>query len=202
MTELMPHVFITQGDITHLACDAWLLPTDADLSVRPNWLEAAEGLQEAVEQLSQKDRDRLRGDQAVPVFAGRDGPIPVLTPVPLYGIESPEDYEPAITSFVTSAIAALGTWRARKAPLRLLAMPAFGTGRGGAAHIPGPTLQALLHVASREARANDVDIVIVLREPEADFIQSRRRADPARWWPSLSPDQRENGTPRCKGGGR
>lgn len=191
MIDPTPHVFITQGDITHLVCDAWLLPTDARVDIRPSWLEAVPELIEARRRLSDEEHDRLRRNQAVPVLRDKGGPMPVLTPVPLHGITSPDEYAPAIASFVTSALEALGTSRTRKSPLRLLAMPAFGTGAGGAAHIPGPTLQALLDVASREAHANRVDIVIVLREAEADFTQSRRREDPARWWPSLSPEQRD-----------
>lgn len=33
------HVFIVRGDLTRLACDAWLLPTDKQLTVTPDWLD-------------------------------------------------------------------------------------------------------------------------------------------------------------------
>jgi hypothetical protein len=33
------HLFITQGDLTELACHAWLVPSDALLHVREHWLK-------------------------------------------------------------------------------------------------------------------------------------------------------------------
>src|SRR5437762_728312 len=35
---MMGHVFLVQGDLTRLACESWLLPTDAALKVEPHWL--------------------------------------------------------------------------------------------------------------------------------------------------------------------
>src|SRR3954447_6950141 len=32
------HVFIVHGDLTHLACDDWLLPTDRALTLTDAWL--------------------------------------------------------------------------------------------------------------------------------------------------------------------
>src|SRR5437868_13838680 len=32
------HVFVVHGDLTHLACDDWLLPTDRDLTLTEAWL--------------------------------------------------------------------------------------------------------------------------------------------------------------------
>src|SRR4051794_38206806 len=32
------HVFVVHGDLTHLACDDWLLPTDRDLTLTDAWL--------------------------------------------------------------------------------------------------------------------------------------------------------------------
>src|SRR4051812_40314559 len=31
------HLFITRGDIRRLACQAWLLPTDRDVTIEPIW---------------------------------------------------------------------------------------------------------------------------------------------------------------------
>jgi hypothetical protein len=35
------HLFIVQGDLTRLACDAWLLPTGRSLLIRNHWLRDA-----------------------------------------------------------------------------------------------------------------------------------------------------------------
>ena len=35
------HLFVTQGDLAQLACDAWALPTDADGWVTARWFNAA-----------------------------------------------------------------------------------------------------------------------------------------------------------------
>src|SRR3954453_14930876 len=32
------HVFVVHGDLTHLACDDWLLPSDRDLTLTDAWL--------------------------------------------------------------------------------------------------------------------------------------------------------------------
>src|SRR3954466_9330609 len=34
------HVFVVHGDLTHLACDDWLLPSDRDLTLTEAWLPA------------------------------------------------------------------------------------------------------------------------------------------------------------------
>ncbi len=31
------HVFIVRGDITRIACDAWLLPSDERFTLTPAW---------------------------------------------------------------------------------------------------------------------------------------------------------------------
>lgn len=31
------HVFVVNGDLSKLACDAWMIPTDDKLSLEPNW---------------------------------------------------------------------------------------------------------------------------------------------------------------------
>ncbi len=38
---MTPHVFVTCGDLTRLACDAWLVPTDESLFVGTAWRGAA-----------------------------------------------------------------------------------------------------------------------------------------------------------------
>lgn len=35
--EEAAHVFVVHGDLSQLACDAWMLPTDEELRVEPNW---------------------------------------------------------------------------------------------------------------------------------------------------------------------
>ena len=85
---IQPHVFVLRADITRLAADTWLLPTDRALHVAPAWLTAVPELREAIQGL---------GDEALPL---RDEdvaalplpswppqrPLPVLVAVPYDGI--------------------------------------------------------------------------------------------------------------------
>lgn len=67
MTDV-PHVFVTQGDITNVACDAWLLPTDPLAST-------VRALQAVLERLGgerhQRVRGRFQGVDATPTRAAK-----------------------------------------------------------------------------------------------------------------------------------
>lgn len=80
-----PHVFVTRGDLTNVACDAWMVPTDRALSVRPYWTEGNPALVEAIKKFS--DESFLAGNSHASAVERWTvpGPIPVFAAVPFFG---------------------------------------------------------------------------------------------------------------------
>ncbi|WP_026373109.1 SIR2 family NAD-dependent protein deacylase [Agrococcus lahaulensis] len=184
------HVFITMGDITHLECDAWLLPTDERPEITPGWFEA---LPELRERLARTDVASLRaGDaQAVPLAPGGDGPAIVLATVPLNGVLNAtgvEHIETSVREFVECAAHMAAAPRHERSK-RLLALPSFGTGKGGGAHLRGELAERLLDVCAEMASAHDVDLAIVLRDERsfARMQELRKRRDG--WHGALTVEQ-------------
>lgn len=182
-----PHVFVTLGDVTHVECDAWMLPTDKTYSVNQYWLDA---VPELAEQLpTSKDERFGRGDtKATPVTGWHDTkPLPVLTAVPYHGIRTPAELEElgqAVHDFVAVGALAAPTRNANARRAKpLLAMPAFGTRGGGGQLRKGEVLQALLEAAKTASRAHDVDIVLVLRDARMFALAQQQRSQSE--WPEL-----------------
>lgn len=184
------HVFVTMGDITHLECDAWLLPTDEQLAITDGWFEALPELQE---RLDRTDTAVLRtGDaQAAPLAPGGDGPAIVLATVPLEGVldaSGIEHIEASVREFVGCA-ALMAAAPRHKRSKRLLALPSFGTGKGGGAHLRGQLAERLLDVCAELVSAHDIDIAIVLRDERsfARMQELRKRRDG--WHGALTVEQ-------------
>ncbi|ERG63187.1 hypothetical protein L332_01790 [Agrococcus pavilionensis RW1] len=184
------HVFITMGDITHLECDAWLLPTDERLAITDGWFEALPELQE---RLDRTDTAVLRtGDtQAAPLAPGGDGPATVLATVPLEGVldaSGIEHIEASVREFVECAAHMAAAPRHERTK-RLLALPSFGTGKGGGAHLRGQLAERLLDVCTEMASAHDVDLAIVLRDERSFARMQELRKRRAGWQSDLSQEQ-------------
>ncbi len=193
------HIFVSRGSLTSIACDAWMLPTDQNLSVRTDWRRAV-NLSSTI--------DKLRGSAltsgSVLALAAPgwpyDRPLPVFTAVPLYGATSGNDLLPALREFIRTGAAAarkrrdaaprpdLGTGKPRNRPNPLLAMPLFGTGAGGGGSIRGEVMGSLLAECRALAAAEEVDVVLVLKS-ERDFAlaQHLRRATGEQSWDALDP---------------
>ncbi|MGM0930075.1 MAG: SIR2 family NAD-dependent protein deacylase [Actinomycetota bacterium] len=186
------HVFVTMGSLTNVACDAWLLPSDREYSIRPSWCLDVPGLEDAVAS-SQNEAFSAGSIYTVPLAAWPLGrPLPVLTAVPLCGMESTQDLVPPLLEFIK-----VGADQARSRrgnaetarPVPLLAIPLFGTGAGGAGRVRGEVLGLLLEESLRAAAEAGVDVVLVLRNKN-DFAlaqELRKRTDKA-WWQSLEPE--------------
>lgn len=184
------HVFVTRGDLTHLRCDAWLLPGDSLYTVEDGWTTAVDGLAAAVQGLRGVTPDFAEGRAlAVPV-AGWDPerPLPVLTAVPLWGVQEPRDVRAPVEEFIKVAAASVSAWPPGRRSVPLLALPAFGTGEGGGGARRGAVLRELLAAAQAAGAAAGVDVVLVLRqESDLALAQSQRRQQPAEAvWPALS----------------
>lgn len=166
-----------QGDLTRIACDAWLLPTDQRISVKQRWHDALPVL---AEQLQRTDLTEMRaGDQLATALAPTDdqpdAPRIIATAVPLHGFEDPAELLSALRAFVAEAVAATAK-RPRTRPLPLLALPFFGTAGGGGANRRGAIFDALYAEAKELAARYEVDLAFVfVSEPSFALAQRRRQ---------------------------
>ncbi len=201
------HVFVTRSDLTGLRCDAWLLPTDQSLSLTGQW--AGRLSRPALDHIAGLRRDPSRlpagwGDAGIRVTPlGGQGPAdrtarPYLvnvgghsaTPVAWY-LEGARQFLQAVAA--RAAAEGIGSGRTKA----LAALPAVGTGRGGAGAARGALLLALLGTLREEAETLDLDVVLVTNdEPTFIAAQNARRqllGDPldaaaAVGWSDLDPD--------------
>lgn len=181
------HLFVIEGDITRLACDAWLLPTDEIFNVTAGWWGVDALAPLLTRHHARRDTDphgnRLFQDGRGSVWLRDDddptGPRIYATDVGGGGTRQ-ERYARAARAFIDAALAeAPETPRGGRAR-RLLALPAVGTGEGGGEAIAGSVLIKLVATLAEAARTRDVDLVLVCRRPGhfAAAQAARRQVDP------------------------
>lgn len=188
------HVFVIDGNVSKLACDAWLLPTDEYFSITSSFCEAV-GMKSAgtlpgapadwggqgcllLEKLQAKGRpDLWLGD------VGRQG-------APL------QHYAQRAVEFIERACVQLRTQRSTWDRPPLLAMNVIGSGHGGKRSDRGGLLDVLLPAIHEAARAQGCDVALVTYGPVMyAAAQSARRAKESslRPWDELSQPLREAG---------
>jgi hypothetical protein len=177
------HVFVAGADLTRLACDDVLVPTDRSLRVASSWSpllpdgvltdSSADG---ACVGLSWSGAERVLevpGDGSRRVWlvdtVDHDGRgLPWLI----------EGARQALTAVARRPVPEPAHGRAR----RLVALPALGTGWGGAAGERGALLQQLLPVLREAAREHGFDVALVLRgASDLAAAQRVRRGDVGGW---------------------
>jgi len=178
------HVYVIMGDITHLKCDAWMLPSDSDYNVETHWINDVPGLDEALSRTS--DHAYTNGKKfALPLEGwGSASPLPILTAVPLNGFEEAAELRPRIEKFIR-----VGAYQASlrrtgskdERPNALLAMPSFGTAGGGGRLLKGDILHVILEQTRETASEVGVDVVIVLRDKKMFALAQVKRKDPKYW---------------------
>lgn len=186
------HVFVVRGDLTHLACDAWLLPSNRDRTVAATWVDAlttaARGVLEA-----------HLADNTVPDEWGEPGhrvsrlPIDAGLPQPwlvdLGGLPGTPTawYISGLHQFLSAAYAdASGRPPLFRRERPLLAVPLVGTGLGGAKDIQGEVVRAVLEELESFASTHPVDVVLVTWTAAAfAAAQRERRRLPSETWPEL-----------------
>ncbi|HEX2988818.1 MAG TPA: SIR2 family protein [Chloroflexota bacterium] len=198
------HVFITCGDLTKLSCDAWLLPADAGCFVTHHWWEGvSDDLRRQLAGLRYGDTPRPdnwgdRGARVIPLLGLQtelDQPCPYLVNVG-GGLGSPIDWfmEGARQFFQVVAEQHRGEGHHRR-PRPLVALPLIGTGHGGAGHVKGEVVRALVDELYKAAEKYGFDVALV-----TDSVQPFVAAQNARWqhlgslqgtatcdlWPELS----------------
>src|SRR4051794_29144133 len=189
------HVFVVHGDLTHLACDDWLLPSDRDLTLTEAWLPA---LAEEAVRRSEGDVPRLaleapaefcdgaRRVLQVPdeVRAERKEPSPLTHGRPWLldvggGGDSARGWPVEGVRGGRRAVRRESGERA--GPLR--GLPLVGTGAGGASARRDDVLAALLPALQEHAEDANVDVALVLND-ERDHAAAqdvRQRIGDPKW---------------------
>jgi hypothetical protein len=173
------HVFVVHGDLTHLACDDWLVPSDRSLTLTDAWLPA---LTEDAVRRGEDGVPRLQHDAPENFCSGSTRVLRVPdgaraepqegSPVTrgrawLLDVGSDHDIDPGwLVAGVREWLDRVGrdapnnTDRARP----LLALPLIGTGEGGAADQRDRVLAELLPALREHAEEHDVDLALVLND--------------------------------------
>jgi hypothetical protein len=184
------HLFITQGDLTRLACDAWLLPTSKTLWVEDSWLRSAPGQLKNKARTLGPNHPGLRPNRIVQVFETALSPEmgwytgeertfdwtdwktdngqnrPWLTRMAIDDwrpiSEKADWYAEGARQFVEGAAKKSNRNETRlKRERPLLAVPIVGTGEGGGSQEAGVILRRLIGELYRVLERVDADIVLV-----------------------------------------
>ncbi|MCK6522082.1 SIR2 family protein [Myxococcota bacterium] len=191
----MAQVFVLHGDLTELACDAWLLPTDYRLGVVWYWRErpALQGVRWDEVQAARPEGWGEPGGVVTTPLAGvpPEAPTPWLTRVGAPSRAPTDRLYGAVAAFVSQAAAAArlrGPRHGRERPL--LGLPLVGTGFGGKSRWKGEVAAGLLLALAAMAQQEQVDLALVLKDGRAyAAVQALRRGHPE-LWPELDDDER------------
>ncbi len=182
------HLFVTRGDLLHLACDAILVPSGTDHRGRRGHLvepwRAAVGASGEFAARAPQPPDRvvkLRDAEArrPAVWLGHTGET---------GDEPAEWYAAPIVEFIRRAAVDIPTVRpfgqATPPPdgRLLVGVPLVGTGAGGMRDDKGSVVRALLDRVQDELQRTDVDVVLVVRGAAGHSAVQQARVNDARWW--------------------
>lgn len=154
------HLFVIDGDLTRLDCDAVLVPTDGELLVEPAWyplLAKTPGRASRLEQTPPQGWGaRVR---ATPYAASGDRPHVWLGAV---GTDSYDEkwFADGALAFVERAADQLWKSWSRPVPPRV-ALNVVGAGRGGARHDKGHLFTTMIPALQRAAVDSGVDVVLV-----------------------------------------
>jgi len=170
------HVFVLHGDLTRLACDAWLVPTDRAMTIERPWQAALGTTERRYPASFAAGRRTLVVDEPRPHRG-----LPILTDVGGVASRDIDWYVEGVREFL--AVAAAAPERLER-PRRLVALPLVGTGQGGKAREAGAVLERLLPMLRSEAERLTIDIALVVRRPAAFHAAQaiRRRSEEADGW--------------------
>lgn len=150
------HVFVVNGDLKKIACDAWLLPTDVTFHVTPAWADVVIALPAAGGHITGLRWDGKR------VLRWTDiGESPAIWLGDIGAINAdPGWYCAGLATFVEEAASAIRGAPGRSARPRL-AVNLMGSGHGGLFERKGALLKELLACSYRLAVDHDVDLILV-----------------------------------------
>ncbi len=176
------HLFIIRGDLTKLACDAWLMPTGFNVKVERYWLQPEpKGFQAALKGLrANLPPAWLTGElRVLPVpFWPDDRSRPWLVNIlgqpfnELYGV---------VRKFIDAVLAENKPAQYGRSR-HLLALPVISTGKGGGARFKGQVIAALVRSLLQLTQDCDVDLVLVTHTAAAlAAAQKARHSQPYIW---------------------
>lgn len=189
------HVFIIHGDLRRLACDAWLMPCDAQAQPLPQWYEEPEPLPAGFRWPEPPGSWGDEGLRVMPVASWPEHrPRPWLVNVGLGPGTPMEWFVDGARQFLDAVGPTLDGRPSRGGRVKpLVALPLVGTGQGGGWRNAGQIVCKLLPVLYEATRRHDMDVALVIIEASAfAAAQAQRRRTVADPWPGLDePLQRE-----------
>lgn len=182
------HLFIVRGDLTKIACDAWLMPTGFGLGVEDYWLTyEPDGFWDALEPL-RADRSAAwkRGEERVcPVpFWPPDRSRPWLVNIIF---RKKERLIEAVVALVKRVLAE-GQPPRNQRERHLIALPVISTGFGGGAQVKGSVINVLVKDLLAFVRTQPIDIALVTYTAPAFAAAQKARFEHKFSWPELSPE--------------
>jgi len=179
-TNSLGHVFVVHGDLTKLACDAVIVPTDRNGVVEPYWGRFAATDVPAFDPVTPRvSRPRRVAHQVVRF-------------VDVGATEATADLDwlrDGLRQGLTALAADVSqeSWRPRHGRARpLLAMPVVGVGKGGFGSVRGEALRTVLDEALRTAASGPDIAIACLGRADYAALQSRRVTGD---WPDLAEEQ-------------
>ncbi len=151
------HLFIVNGDLTKIACDALLIPTDPDFNIETPWIDLLARRTMPTRWGTSKLEPLDRSGKEPQIWLGNVG-----LPGKNWGFNA---FKPTVTRFVEKASEV-----ARKVgdkeriypwPKPRLAVNVIGSGYGGGFGKKGELVRGLIQTLQELAEKHDVDIVLV-----------------------------------------
>lgn len=179
------HLFIIDGDLTQVACDAILIPTDSALVIEDHWMPFLER-EGHLKQLADLRRRRpgCWGDgNMIKLERNHDHPQVWLGNIGKGGDESVySDFADEVEEFVTAAVAEYRkngeSERIYRWPKPRLALPVIGSDQGGGSRNKGDLILGLVKTLGPMARRQQLDADIILvthgERPYAAAQRARR----------------------------
>ncbi|MFH5821246.1 SIR2 family protein [Georgenia sp. AZ-5] len=186
------HVFVIQGLLEHLDCDAVIVPSDDRFAIEPAWDDVigrsggadASALRPANWGTKRYGRARTGGECAPPL------PIWFIDAVWYEGQDAATAARTLADRLAATLreVAEAGLEPSHQRPHPLVALPALGTGGGGFDEIRGRLVDLLLQTCQEVVASAALDVAVVAKHP-ADYSAfqeiRRRRPTPER---HLSPE--------------
>lgn len=165
------HLFIINGDLNKIACDAVLVPTDGGLTIEPKWDGLVDGYRHEIPTSWDELPNPWDRRNIAPLSKRHGQPHVWLGKIGQFGDDSDfSTFAPIVEEFVAEA-ARLKTDPDRKRiyewPLPRLAVNVVGSGSGGGRGVKGNLTFGLIETLTRLVTDHPVDIILVTRGEKA-----------------------------------